>query len=157
MVKCARCITHTHATHRIYVYVRVNLVDACTHCTHMCAHTTYLHVYQRASERANERWRADASRRGRGGEHTGDVIPTKGRNNIGVDLLKSRLFLARVPLNALPFWYFERPSRNRVDFSTGPLTDKSVIKEKTASRMPLTHDNATSRRRFCISQLPETY
>lgn len=60
----------------------------------------------------------------------GDVILTKGRNNIGVDLLKSRLFLARVPPNALPFWYFERPSRKRVDFSTEPLTDESLIKKK---------------------------
>lgn len=69
---------------------------------------------------------------GRGEEerHTGDVILTKGRNNIDVDLLKSRLFLARAPLSALPFWYFERPSRNRVDFSTEPLTDRSLIKKK---------------------------
>lgn len=64
-----------------------------------------------------------------GGTHTGDVILTKGRNNISVDLLKSRLFLARVPPNALPFRYFERPGRNRVDFSTEPLTDKRLIKE----------------------------
>jgi len=81
-------------------------------------------------------WRASASRWGRE-EHTGDVILMKGRNNIGVDLLKSRLFLARVPSNALPFWYFERPSRNRVDFSTEPFMDKSLIKKKDTSLTPL--------------------
>lgn len=128
-----RKLCHAHA------YARVNLVDghARTHYAHMCAHTAYLHVYQRASERANERWRAGASRGGgrggRLGRHTGDVILTKGRN-IGVDLLKSRLFLARVPPSALPFWYFERPSRKRVDFSTKPLTDESVIQKKKKER-----------------------
>lgn len=84
-----RTMYHAHACniYRIYVYVRVNLVDACTHYTHMCAHTTYLHVYQRASERTSVGVRTRVA--GEGGEHTGDVIPTKGRNNIGVDLLKS--------------------------------------------------------------------
>lgn len=57
----AHAITRTHV-HTVYVYACVNLVDeyACTHYEHMCAHTTYLHVYQRA----NERWRAGASRMG---------------------------------------------------------------------------------------------
>lgn len=154
-----RTMYHAHACNTPYIRVRTCKPGRCVYALYAHVRTHDISSRIPASERASERALAcgrESQGKG-GGEHTGDVIPTKGRNNIGVDLLKSRLFLARVPLNALPFWYFERPSRNRVDFSTGPLTDKSVIKEKTASRMPLTHDNATSRRRFCISQLPETY
>lgn len=128
--------------------MRVRIIRTCAHTRHIFTYTS-----ERASERALACGRESQGKGG--GEHTGDVIPTKGRNNIGVDLLKSRLFLARVPPNALPFWYFERPSRNRVDFSTEPFTDKSVIKEKTASRMPLTHDNATSRRFSVSSNCPK--
>lgn len=94
---------------------------------------------ERASERTSVGVRTRVGgerRRGRGEErHTGDVTLTKGRNNISVDLLKSRLFLARAPPSALPFWYFERPSRNRVDFSTEPLTDRSLIKKTRRSRI----------------------
>lgn len=125
-----RTMWHAHIVkyaYRIHVrrtYICVNLVDACTHYVRTHDISSRVPASERMSVGVG--WRASASRWGRE-EHTGDVILTKGRNNIGVDLLKSRLFLARVPPNALPFWYFERPSRNRVDFSTEPFMDKSLI------------------------------
>lgn len=140
-------------------------VRACKSSRRTRVHAIHAHVRTHgissrvpASERANERWRAGASREGQGrwGRHTGDVILTKGRNNIGVDLLKSRLFLARVPPNALPFWYFERPSRKRVDFSTEPLTDESLIKKKKKRRVRRSRTTATQCR-LGIYRLPETY
>lgn len=135
MVKCARYGTCTHV-HLVYMYARVNLVDGVRVYAlraHVRTHdiSSRVPASERTSERTNERALAcgrESEGDGRRGEerHTGDVI-LKGRNNIDVDLLKSRLFLARAPPSALPFRYFERPSRNRVDFSTELLTDRSLI------------------------------
>jgi len=50
-----------------------------------CAHTQ--HIFTCTSKRTSVGVRARV-----GGEHTGDVILTKGRNNIGVDLLKEPTF-----------------------------------------------------------------
>lgn len=73
--------------------------------THVRTRARSRHIFTCTSERA-----LAACERELVGRRTSDVILTKGRNNIGVDLLKSRLFLVRVRSFVRPaFLVFRKP------------------------------------------------
>lgn len=158
-----RTLRHVHTrSPRIHVRAckpsrrgtRVRITCTCAHTRHISSRVP---ASERTSERTNERALAcgrESEGDGRRGEerHTGDVI-LKGRNNIDVDLLKSRLFLARAPPSALPFRYFERPSRNRVDFSTELLTDRSLIIKRKKIRRSRRRRNVDSVASNCSKRI----
>jgi len=138
--RCAR-------TTRTCEHTRVNLLDkhvrARTHTrAYTCARTR--HIFTCTSERA-----LAACERELVGRRTGDVILTKGRNNIDVDLLKNRLFLARVPSYALPFWYFEslRSRGSRGDSSI------SAARRRGSDKRSRDSDSWSDARRLCAPVL----